>query len=788
MLARETLFFSLLIIFSLGENRISNCRSKDTCDVCIQEPDCVWCVRPRSEIHCIHKSQVEDNLCDKKDIVNPTGQIKILQDKPFSSTENGEAVQIRPQKIKLKLRKGEEYSLQFQYAQAENYPVDLYYIMDLSASMEDHRDKLAKLGDKLARTMMNITNNFRLGFGSFVDKVDLPFVSTVPQKLKTPCKLNKNGKSVICVSPYSFKNHISLTGDYRKFTEQVLQARVSGNLDSPEGGFDALMQAIVCKNSIGWRTQARHLIVFSTDAEFHIAGDGKLAGIVEPNDARCYMENNTYTHDLAFDYPSVSQINHVAKDNNINIVFAIVNKKRVVDVYKKLSESIENSNIGVLDERSENVIKLVLDNYNKIVDSVTISSNSSSDIEVKITSTCSHPKINGCTNIHIGEIVNFTAIIKPLQCTKGSNKHVITVKPEALDESIVIDLEVLCDCDCSSQALDPQKCSNSGALRCGVCDCDPGFFGKTCECNKKTSDSADVSLCKASKNDTRICSGLGFCRCGQCQCYQRSNPDEKIFGKYCDCDNYSCKRVNGRLCSQRGSCECGGICKCQAGWTGDACECPDSDNSCVKPDNNLVCNGHGNCNCGKCECFDEEVRYSGKYCDECPTCEGQRCEELRPCVECQIYKSGVFNEEECQSNCTFFQSEAVDKLENSHDEQVKTCTLVDENDCTFAFQYEYVNEKNLKVTAEKEKICRGPPNILAWILGVIGSVLLAGVILLLTWKVCTTVHDRQEYAKFENERQKMQWHRNDNPLYRQATSTFKNPVYRTYKLSKTRSE
>lgn len=144
----------------------------------------------------------------------------------------------------------------------------------------------------------------------------------------------------------------------------MFQAKVSGNLDAPEGGFDALLQAIVCKNTIGWRAQARHLIVFSTDAEFHIAGDGKLAGVVEPNDAQCHMENNMYTHDLVLDYPSVSQINHVAKENNINIVFAIVKKKRIVDTYKKLSEVIENSNIGVLDERSENVINLVLDNYN----------------------------------------------------------------------------------------------------------------------------------------------------------------------------------------------------------------------------------------------------------------------------------------------------------------------------------------------------------------------------------------------------------------------------------------
>lgn len=56
-------------------------------------------------------------------------------------------------------------------------------------------------------------------------------------------------------------------------------AKVSGNLDAPEGGFDAIMQAIVCKDQIGWRDQARRLLVFSTDAGFHYAGDGKVRTI-----------------------------------------------------------------------------------------------------------------------------------------------------------------------------------------------------------------------------------------------------------------------------------------------------------------------------------------------------------------------------------------------------------------------------------------------------------------------------------------------------------------------------
>lgn len=79
----------------------------------------------------------------------------------------------------------EEYRLKMRYSQAEDYPVDLYYLMDLSKSMEDDKQKLSKLGDLLSDTMRNITSNFRLGFGSFVDKVLMPYVSTVPKKWVT---------------------------------------------------------------------------------------------------------------------------------------------------------------------------------------------------------------------------------------------------------------------------------------------------------------------------------------------------------------------------------------------------------------------------------------------------------------------------------------------------------------------------------------------------------------------------------------------------------------------------
>lgn len=81
---------------------------------------------------------------------------------------------------------------------------------------------------------------------------------------------------------------------------------------------------------------------------------------MEPNNANCYMENHTYTHDLVYDYPSISQLNHVAKENNVNLIFAITSKR---SIYEKLQKVIENSETGMLSGDSSNVVNLVKENF-----------------------------------------------------------------------------------------------------------------------------------------------------------------------------------------------------------------------------------------------------------------------------------------------------------------------------------------------------------------------------------------------------------------------------------------
>lgn len=72
--------------------------------------------------------------------------------------------------------------------QVEDYPVDLYYLMDLSYSMKDDLARLQTLGNQLAEAMGRTTSKLRMGFGAFVDKTMSPYMYTYPQEMvENPC-------------------------------------------------------------------------------------------------------------------------------------------------------------------------------------------------------------------------------------------------------------------------------------------------------------------------------------------------------------------------------------------------------------------------------------------------------------------------------------------------------------------------------------------------------------------------------------------------------------------------
>ncbi|XP_045617424.1 integrin beta-PS [Procambarus clarkii] len=800
----------LFVIFGTLAWASQDCKNKISCSDCIQTPNCMWCGKSGNFTdadekylsRCIKRTDEVASrwraACGADSINEPGNYFEMVDDFELTQagvlagsgsgsgigiggSESGEAVvQIKPQRVTMKLRVQEAYSMQVTFRQAEDYPVDLYYLMDLSKSMEDDKESLSKLGAQLAEEMQKITKNFKLGFGSFVDKVVMPYVSTVPERLQAPC--------TNCASPYGFRNALPLTTNAEAFAREVQDAPVSGNLDAPEGGFDAIMQAIVCQKHINWRQEARRLLVFSTDAGFHYAGDGKLGGIVKPNDGECHMDlkGEYYTHSTLQDYPSVSQINQVTKEHKMNLIFAVTEEQS--SVYSRLSQMIEGSSQGELTANSSNVVELVKREYNKITSKVELKDNATAPVFIRYFSKCkgsTEKETSVCQGLRVGDQVEFRAEITVEKCPADRKDwhQVIGIYPVGLRENLTIELDMLCDCLCERPGNEgyisgAEECNLHGTYQCGVCKCDQGFLGSNCECGTNTprgTGSLDDSSCRET-NSSAICSGRGTCTCGECKCNERDEPDEVVDGKFCECTNFLCNRFNGLLCSgpDHGECVCND-CKCKPGWTGEACNCEDSIENCINPANGEICSNQGECECNQCKCFENaDGRYSGKWCEDCPTCKG-KCVPYKACVQCQVFETGEFTPEECIANCTLFNATRVPEAVEEEGERL--CSFFDENDCRFKFVYGYDENKEPIVRVQQTLECPPKLDILGIVLGVIGAIVAVGLALLLMWKVLTTIHDKREFARFEKERMMARWDTGENPIYKQATSTFKNPMY-----------
>ncbi|PNJ87924.1 ITGB4 isoform 8, partial [Pongo abelii] len=88
-----------------------------------------------------------------------------------------------------------------------------------SNSMSDDLDNLKKMGQNLARVLSQLTSDYTIGFGKFVDKVSVPQTDMRPEKLKEPWPNSD--------PPFSFKNVISLTEDVDEFRNKLQGERIS---------------------------------------------------------------------------------------------------------------------------------------------------------------------------------------------------------------------------------------------------------------------------------------------------------------------------------------------------------------------------------------------------------------------------------------------------------------------------------------------------------------------------------------------------------------------------------
>ncbi|XP_069838890.1 integrin beta-6 isoform X2 [Dendropsophus ebraccatus] len=708
-----------------------------TCEDCLKlGPHCAWCSQKNftGPLGVLARCDTPEVLlfkgCPANNIEFPISKVETQKNNPLTEgaqKSSDHVTQITPQKLVLKLRPGKPITFQVDVRQSEDYPVDLYYLMDLSGSMTDDLATIQQLGSTLSKEMSDLTSNFRLGFGTFVEKPVSPYIKTVPEVKQNPC----HEVPLDCAPTFGYKHVLSLTHNTEDFNNMVKKQRITANIDTPEGGFDAIMQAAVCKDRIGWRNGSLHLLVFVTDADSHYGMDSKLAGIVIPNDCQCHLDSsNEYYMSTAQEYPTLGQLIEKLVENNILLIFAVTEEE--VPLYQKYARLIPGATVGLLNKDSGNVLQLILSAYKELRSEIELEVSGDTDgLNLFFAANCNNdtvtPNSKKCQRIKVGDRVSFNVTVSSTSCEK-QRRH-ITLRPVGLQDSLEIEIQSECSCSCKAEAeVESMECSEgSGSLECGVCVCKSGFLGAKCECN-------EASLNNSSCQELDTCSGRGECFCGQCIC----NPSlyGRVYGSRCECDDFSCVRHGGLLCGGHGICDCG-ECICKSGWTGQYCNCTTSIDSCIS-ETGTLCSGRGRCECGRCICNSPGV--SGDTCEKCPTC-GDPCTSQRPCVECHL-----FSEEQQPGGCA------------------ETCNLMDAT----------VSKAD---GSRKPEYCPSPPNIPMILVGVSITIALIGIVLLCIWKLLVSYHDRKEFAKFDAERKKAHWPEGTNPLYKGSTTTFKNVTY-----------
>ncbi|XP_072506971.1 integrin beta-8 isoform X2 [Notamacropus eugenii] len=602
-------------------NQENRCTSSNaaTCSKClVLGPECGWCAQEdfmagaAASERCDIVSNLVSKGCLSDFIESPSIGVTI----PTGGEAN---TQVSPGEVLIQLRPGAEASFMMKVHPLQKYPVDLYYLVDVSASMHNNIEKLNSVGNDLSQKMASFSHDFRLGFGSYVDKTVSPYISIHPGRIHNQC----SDYNLDCMPPHGYIHVLSLTENITEFERAVDRQKISGNIDTPEGGFDAMLQAAVCQSHIGWRKEAKRLLLVMTDQTSHLALDSKLAGIVVPNDGKCHLKDNVYIKSTSMEHPSLGQLAEKLTDNNINVIFAVQGKQ--FHWYKDLLPLLPGTVAGQIESTAANLNNLVVDAYQKLISEVRVQvENQIPGVHFTITAICPdgsrHTGMEGCRNVTSSDEVLFNITVTMDGCDGADGRSYTTIKPIGYNESTKVHIYRKCSCQCDDGRSPNRKCVDETLLgpTCPQCDGDKCHFD---------GDKSHLDSCKAQKNQP-ICSGQGVCICGKCFCHKTKLG--KVYGKYCEMDDFSCPYHHGNLCAGHGECE-GGRCKCFRGWEGDRCQCPSSPaQNCVNS-KGQICSGRGACVCGKCECTDPRI--VGRLCEYCPTCDAA-CDENQSCVQC----------------------------------------------------------------------------------------------------------------------------------------------------------
>ncbi|MEO1559326.1 MAG: hypothetical protein AAFS12_06720, partial [Cyanobacteria bacterium J06632_19] len=212
-------------------------------------------------------------------------------------------------------------------------PLDVFVLEDLSGSFEDDTSTLQSLVTDLVDNLREIEPDTNFGVGSFVDKPISPFGYP---------------------SDYVYRTNLPITENEKDFQSTINSLTIYNGSDYPESQLEALLQtALRADDEVGFREDSTRIVVLSTDANYHVAGNGSQAGITTPNNGDAILDGGG----IGEDYPSIGQVANALRESNIIPIFAVTNN--VTSTYQSLVSQLGVGTVVDLASDSSNLIDAI---------------------------------------------------------------------------------------------------------------------------------------------------------------------------------------------------------------------------------------------------------------------------------------------------------------------------------------------------------------------------------------------------------------------------------------------
>jgi hypothetical protein len=153
-----------MYLLKLKDDTRSTCKNLKTFNQCMNNSLCGWCLLNNTSIAgCDSLNYLHSSECHNRTFEPITFQ-QTVELQPNDSNHE----------VSIGLTEGMTRNITLTFSLLPN-PLDLYYLMDFSGSMSGDKSTLITIASQLMTVIGNISSDYRLGLGSFIDKPMSPF-------------------------------------------------------------------------------------------------------------------------------------------------------------------------------------------------------------------------------------------------------------------------------------------------------------------------------------------------------------------------------------------------------------------------------------------------------------------------------------------------------------------------------------------------------------------------------------------------------------------------------------